>query len=352
MLKEIVNGMETLALSHLMIKSFEYGDSFNIQKNGETTYPSMYLEYPFNIVYSEATKTVSFSFYIVDLPSEDYDDYADYDEPDDYESDDYDEPYDYDYDYDESDDDSDDTEDTEHKDISRTLSTQVTNTIEAMSKRRLCAVLSDNFEDFLKLKEPVVKHESGCDPAEDLVGDSFDEMDPRNYVKEKDSSQCWSASDLMGLQPGFENPYTREKIPNNVIEWFKNYKAPLKKFSKDLEKIHTMKARINPIKELGMRVVNQLTLGGSTGYLEISDVTDPGKIERSLDRLRDPKFAYTVSRIQDSFIDHFGVQRYFQGVDSSAVKEWLSALDSSIREMTRADRFEEYRNILYTVLTL
>ncbi len=74
MIKEIINNLKELSLSHMMIKSFEKGDSFTIQKTGETLYPSVFLEYPFNIVYTKGSKTITFAYYIIDLPSEGYQD--------------------------------------------------------------------------------------------------------------------------------------------------------------------------------------------------------------------------------------------------------------------------------------
>lgn len=74
MIKELVNYLKNVSTSHLMIKSFEYGDSFNIEKNGETSYPNIFLEYPFNLVYSKGFKDITFSFYVVDLPTEGYTD--------------------------------------------------------------------------------------------------------------------------------------------------------------------------------------------------------------------------------------------------------------------------------------
>ena len=74
MIQEIHDNLKALALSHLMVKSFEYGDSFTIEKTGETLYPNFFLEYPFSVVYTKGSKDVSFSWYIVDLPSEGYTD--------------------------------------------------------------------------------------------------------------------------------------------------------------------------------------------------------------------------------------------------------------------------------------
>lgn len=76
MIQQIFNGFQALALSHLMVKSFEYGDSFQIQKTGETQYPNVFLEYPFSIGYTPrvGSKTVTFAFYVTEIPLEGYSD--------------------------------------------------------------------------------------------------------------------------------------------------------------------------------------------------------------------------------------------------------------------------------------
>jgi|SRR6478735_7110175 len=70
MLKKLIEKIKEISLSHLMIKSFMYGDNFNIQKDGELEYPNFYVEYPFNIIYNKNYKEISFSFFIADIPEE------------------------------------------------------------------------------------------------------------------------------------------------------------------------------------------------------------------------------------------------------------------------------------------
>lgn len=68
MILEIFNLIKNYAESHKMISSFDYGDSFNIEKTGENIYPQIYLEYPFTITYSKGYKDITITFYIIDIP--------------------------------------------------------------------------------------------------------------------------------------------------------------------------------------------------------------------------------------------------------------------------------------------
>lgn len=77
MIKEIFNLIKDYANDHQMINSFNYGDTFNIEKTGEDMYPQVYIEYPFNIKYFKQYKEISITYYIIELPKEDQSDEID-----------------------------------------------------------------------------------------------------------------------------------------------------------------------------------------------------------------------------------------------------------------------------------
>lgn len=73
MIIEIFNLMKTIANSHNMINSFNYGDKFAIDKTGEAIHPEFYLEDTFNISNNESNEgvvNVSFAYYISDIPEQ------------------------------------------------------------------------------------------------------------------------------------------------------------------------------------------------------------------------------------------------------------------------------------------
>ena len=70
MLLSLVNLFRTLSTQHLMLQSFAYGDSFNIQKAGEDIHPQLYVEYPFTITYNVGYKDVAMTYYLSDIPGE------------------------------------------------------------------------------------------------------------------------------------------------------------------------------------------------------------------------------------------------------------------------------------------
>lgn len=76
MIKNIHNMLKELALSHKMIKSFEYNDSFEIQKTGEDLYPLFFVEDNSDtITYEKGLKNYNLTYYIIELPNESYEDY-------------------------------------------------------------------------------------------------------------------------------------------------------------------------------------------------------------------------------------------------------------------------------------
>lgn len=68
MIQEIFNLLKNYSEKHKVIKSFQFGDSFNKEKTGEDIYPLLFLEYPFNITYNKNFKDISFAYYIIDQP--------------------------------------------------------------------------------------------------------------------------------------------------------------------------------------------------------------------------------------------------------------------------------------------
>lgn len=70
MILEIFNLIKTISTNHLMVKSFNYGDGYNLDKVGDEEVVQFYLEYPFNIQYVGSKKTISFSYYLLDIPNE------------------------------------------------------------------------------------------------------------------------------------------------------------------------------------------------------------------------------------------------------------------------------------------
>lgn len=73
MIIELINLFKRIADSHSMIYSFDKGDMFSIDKTGEALHPELYLETTFNINNDLSTKqykTVSFTYYLSDIPSE------------------------------------------------------------------------------------------------------------------------------------------------------------------------------------------------------------------------------------------------------------------------------------------
>ena len=70
MIKKIFNLIKTISTSHMMIKSFDYGDAFSIQKAGNDLHPLFYLEFPFQINFFQGSKEVSFTYFISDIPAE------------------------------------------------------------------------------------------------------------------------------------------------------------------------------------------------------------------------------------------------------------------------------------------
>lgn len=71
MIKELFNSIKEIVDSHKLIYSFNYGDVFSIQSNGDDLHPQFYLEYPFTITYGNNIKDISFTYTISDIPSED-----------------------------------------------------------------------------------------------------------------------------------------------------------------------------------------------------------------------------------------------------------------------------------------
>lgn len=69
MIKEIVNKIEVIASKHLLINSFQKGEQIDTQKN-EQGLTELFLEYPFNILYTNTKKEVSFAYVIWTIPSE------------------------------------------------------------------------------------------------------------------------------------------------------------------------------------------------------------------------------------------------------------------------------------------
>jgi len=70
MILEIFNKFKQIATSHLMIKSFNYGDNFVIQKTGENLYPNVFLEFPFTLNYDKSFVDISFTYYVSEIPSD------------------------------------------------------------------------------------------------------------------------------------------------------------------------------------------------------------------------------------------------------------------------------------------
>jgi Leucine-rich repeat (LRR) protein len=224
----------------------------------------------------------------------------------------------------------------------------VKSNIQDLSKRELCIILGRQFEEISKIH----KHDSGCDPDTDLQGNPFDEMNLESYVKEPDSSQCWSINDYQKWfsKEGFKNPYTKKYLSQSVIEFLKQLKQS-DKIPTEIKKLHELKVKINPLEELGQRVINKLTHSGTQGYLDIENIREPGQIDKYLDRLKNRNFAYQITGINQSILSFFGVQDKFQNIDPNDLESWLKALDKSMVQMTQAGRFDDYRNALYTVLT-
>lgn len=74
MIKEITNLFRTISSKHKMINTFSVGDIFDVQKTGNDLHVQLFLELPISIDYSNTSKSVSFSYYLSDIPSEKYDD--------------------------------------------------------------------------------------------------------------------------------------------------------------------------------------------------------------------------------------------------------------------------------------
>ncbi len=73
MIKNIKEMFESIANSHALINSFEYNDRFKIERTGETIYPQLFLEDDPAIDWS--TQTLSYTFYLIEMPREDYADH-------------------------------------------------------------------------------------------------------------------------------------------------------------------------------------------------------------------------------------------------------------------------------------
>jgi len=103
------------------------------------------------------------------------------------------------------------------------------------TKRELCAELALHFESLQSTKP----HKSGCHNEDDILGDPFDEMNPKLYQSYEFETRggkvkyCFSLADLAGLAPDFKDPFTREPLPRHIVDWY--YK------NKDLHQVHELK---------------------------------------------------------------------------------------------------------------
>lgn len=76
MIKKIYELFKDISESHLFIKTFKYEDMFEFQKSESIEYPMMILENGNNSInYNKGVTSITLSFYILDLPSESYEDY-------------------------------------------------------------------------------------------------------------------------------------------------------------------------------------------------------------------------------------------------------------------------------------
>jgi len=103
------------------------------------------------------------------------------------------------------------------------------------TKRKLCVELARHFESL----QPTEPHKSGCYNEYDILGDPFDEMNPRLYqsyeFQTHDGKQkyCFSLADLAGLAPDFKDPFTRKRLPQHIIDWYHAHR--------DLYQVHELK---------------------------------------------------------------------------------------------------------------
>lgn len=72
MIKELENYIEQVALNNQMIASFKKGDQFEIERNGDDKYPLFFLEDSYDISYIDGSKEITLTYYIAELPAQDY----------------------------------------------------------------------------------------------------------------------------------------------------------------------------------------------------------------------------------------------------------------------------------------
>lgn len=71
-LNELKTIFQTVSLSHVNVKEFNFGESFEIPDDGANQYPFTFLELPYLTSYVDRrSKTVSFSFIVVNQPAPD-----------------------------------------------------------------------------------------------------------------------------------------------------------------------------------------------------------------------------------------------------------------------------------------
>jgi len=103
------------------------------------------------------------------------------------------------------------------------------------TKRELCIELARHFESL----QPTKPHKSDCHNESDILGEPFDEMNPRLYQSYEFETRggkvkyCFSLADLAGLAPGFKDPFTRKRLPQYIIEWYHQ--------NKNLHQVHELK---------------------------------------------------------------------------------------------------------------